>query len=79
MALFAVSPDGASVRPTEEMHHYGIGRHIRALGTDRSGRWVVAAGRDEGGVVMLERVGDGLKLKEVARVEIPHVVVPLWL
>jgi 6-phosphogluconolactonase (cycloisomerase 2 family) len=77
LALFTVSPDGGVVQPAKVPHIWGIGRHIRALDSDPSGRYVVAAGRDEGGVVVLGRTEDGLV--EMARADIPNVVVPLWI
>lgn len=76
LALFSISSDGA-VRPAETPFYWGVGRHVRGLGGN--GRFVVAAGRDEGGVVVLERTGDGTLLTEVARIDIPGVVVPLWM
>lgn len=76
LALFAISPSG-EVRPADTPFYWGVGRHIRGLGGD--GRFVVAAGRDEGGVVVLERKGDGTALEEVVKADIDGVVVPLWM
>lgn len=79
LALFTVSSDGSTIKPASEPFYHGVGRYIRGMGADPSGRWIVAAGRDEGGVVILERIGDGTKLQEVVRVDIPNVIAPLWL
>lgn len=79
LAVFTVSPDGRDVRPADEAFYWGVGSHIRALGASKDGRWVTAAGRDGGGVVVLERKGDGTRLEEVARLDLGMVVVPLWL
>ncbi|WVQ79088.1 hypothetical protein IAT38_001182 [Cryptococcus sp. DSM 104549] len=81
LALFSVSStDGADVQWTKEGWIGGIGRHLRGVGADASGRWVAVLGRDGGGLKMFERVGeDGLELREVARLkEIENAVVPLW-
>lgn len=77
IALFAVSADG-SVRPNG--WYRGVGQHVRALDADPSGRYLATAGRDGGGAVILERVGeDGLELREVARLDLPKVVDALWM
>lgn len=79
LTLYKVSPEGGTVEPLSSPYLWGFGRHLRALEVDPSGRYVCVAGRDEGGVTILERVGeDGMELKEVARLDIPNVVVPLW-
>lgn len=78
LALFGVADDG-SIEGLDQPFYFGIGRHIRALGHDSTSRFIVTAARDHGGVVILERIEDGLKLREVARLGIPNVVVPLWL
>jgi 6-phosphogluconolactonase len=80
LALYAVSPDGGDVQPTKEAFVRGVGRHLRGVAADPSGRWVMVCGRDEGGVKLFERVGeDGLELKEVAKIDIPNTVCPLWM
>ncbi|GFZ51129.1 hypothetical protein JCM24511_08887 [Saitozyma sp. JCM 24511] len=80
LALYAVSPDGGDVKPTKEAFVRGVGRHLRGVAADPSGRWVMVCGRDEGGVKLFERVGeDGLELKEVAKIDIPNTVCPLWM
>jgi 6-phosphogluconolactonase (cycloisomerase 2 family) len=78
LALFEVSNDGETVRPARSPHYWGVGKHIRALEADPRGKYICTAGRDAGGVVILERVGDGTELKEVCRLEVPNVVVPIW-
>jgi 6-phosphogluconolactonase (cycloisomerase 2 family) len=78
LALFKVDENGV-VERTDEGWFWPGGSHLRGLAGDRSGRWVVVAGRDGGGVILLERVGDGLELAEVARIQISDVVAPLWI
>ena len=79
IALFAVHGDGTLERGPQPWF-YGVGKHIRALESDPTGRWVIAAGRDQGGVVMMERKGtEGLELEIIARLQIPNVVVPVWM
>ncbi|WRT63884.1 uncharacterized protein IL334_000810 [Kwoniella shivajii] len=82
MALFSVSQtDGADVVRAPRGWIGGIGKHIRAVEQDESGRYVIATARDTGRVVVLERAGeDGLELQEVARLEgFESTVVPLWI
>ncbi|KIR32568.1 hypothetical protein I352_04993 [Cryptococcus deuterogattii MMRL2647] len=80
LALFSVSPtDGADVRRTEKGWMEGIGRHLRGVGADESGKWVAVLGRDSGGLNIFERDGaDGLDLNEVAKLEVENTVMPLW-
>lgn len=79
IALFAIQSDG-SVERAPKPFYRGVGKHIRALAGNQSGRYIAAAGRDEGGVVILERTGqNGLELSEVARLDLPLVVAPLWM
>jgi hypothetical protein len=57
-----------------------VGKHGRALDGDESGRFIATAARDGGGVVILERVGDGTEVVEVARLpEVENVVDALWM
>lgn len=79
IALFEVSPDGG-VERTEQGWIHGLGKHLRGVAGDKSGKWVVVGARDGGGVTVLERGGeDGLELKEVARLEgVEKVVAPIW-
>jgi 6-phosphogluconolactonase (cycloisomerase 2 family) len=79
IALFEVSASGETVKPARSPHYWGIGKHIRALEGDQTGKYICTAGRDEGGVVILERTGDGTELEEVCRLDVPNVVVPVWL
>ncbi|OCF45114.1 hypothetical protein I317_00916 [Kwoniella heveanensis CBS 569] len=90
IALFKVSPtNGGQVERTKAGWLGGIGKHIRAVEKDnftKDGRFVCVASRDEGRVVILERVDDedgegkGLGLKAVASLDgIEKVVVPLWI
>ncbi|WWC66732.1 uncharacterized protein I206_100637 [Kwoniella pini CBS 10737] len=82
LALFSVSQnDGGDVQRTKEGWIGGIGKHLRAVEQDSTGKYVLVAARDTGRVVILERAGeDGLQLKEVTRLEgIESVVVPLWI
>lgn len=80
LALFSVSStDGADVRRTQKGWMEGIGRHLRGIGADESGKWVAVLGRDSGGLNIFERNGaDGLVLKEVAKLEVENTVMPLW-
>ena len=80
LALFTVSADGSQVQRAPKPHYHGIGRHIRTLAEDETAEYILTAGRDEGGVVMLQRTGDqGLDLQEVARINLPKVVVAVWM
>nr|XP_019048929.1 hypothetical protein I302_02709 [Kwoniella bestiolae CBS 10118]OCF27859.1 hypothetical protein I302_02709 [Kwoniella bestiolae CBS 10118] len=82
LALFSVSQtDGADVQRTQEGWLGGIGKHLRAVEQDASGRYVLVAARDTGRVVVFQRSGEeGLQLSEVARLEgLESVVVPLWI
>lgn len=81
VALFAVSDEDGSVeRVKEQPWIEGVGRHVRGVAADESGKWVLMSGRDGGGVKMFERVGEeGLQLKEVAHIDVENVVCPLWL
>lgn len=80
IALFAVGDDG-SVERTEQGWVDGVGRHLRGMLPDKSGRWVAVAGRDEGGLTIFERdVSEtGLRLDKVAHLDVEQVVVPLWI
>ena len=80
IALFAVNDDG-SVVPTEQGWVHGVGRHLRGMLADKTGRWVAVAGRDGGGLTIFERdlEGTGLRLEKVAHLAVEHVVVPLWI
>ncbi|ODN97479.1 hypothetical protein L198_04046 [Cryptococcus wingfieldii CBS 7118] len=80
LALFSVSPtQGDLISRKEEGWAKGLGRHLRGVSSDASGRWVVVLGRDAGGVKVFERAGeDGLELKEVGRMEVDNTVAPLW-
>ena len=78
LALFEVDDSGESIQPAKSPHYWGIGKHIRALEGDASGEYICTAGRDQGGVVILKRVGDGTELQEVCRLDVPNVVVPVW-
>jgi len=71
IAAFSVDPsDGAKVERTEQGWVRGCGAHLRAMAEDDSGRFVAVAGRNGGGLSVLERVGkDGVRLQEVARLE----------
>ncbi|ORY25516.1 Lactonase, 7-bladed beta-propeller-domain-containing protein [Naematelia encephala] len=80
LALFSVSPDGSQVTRTEQEWVKGVGKHLRGLTVDKTGKWVCCAARNGGGVVIFERVGkDGLELKEVARLDLDTTVAPLWI
>ncbi|WWC58307.1 uncharacterized protein I303_100847 [Kwoniella dejecticola CBS 10117] len=82
LALFSVSQiDGGDVQRTEEGWLGGVGKHLRAVEQDPTGKFVLVAARDTGRVVIFERAGeDGLKLEEVTRLEgLESVVVPLWI
>jgi 6-phosphogluconolactonase (cycloisomerase 2 family) len=76
IAVFEVLQDGR-VNPAPIPHIYGIGKQVRALSSDPSGRYIITAGRDEGGVVVLKR--NKSEFEEVARLDLPKVVVPLWI
>jgi 6-phosphogluconolactonase (cycloisomerase 2 family) len=76
LALFKVDDKG---KVESIGHFYPGGKHLRGLVGDRVGKRVVVVCRDGGGVVVFERVGDGLELKEVARCEVEMGVVPLWM
>lgn len=79
ITLFSVHGDG-SVERTEQGCVEGSGRHLRGMLADKTGRWVAVAGRDGGGLTILERdlEGTGLRLEKVAHLEVELVVVPLW-
>ncbi|KAK6905436.1 hypothetical protein L486_02097 [Kwoniella mangroviensis CBS 10435] len=82
LALFSVSQtDGGDVIRTNEGWLGGVGKHLRAVEQDPSGRYVLVAARDTGRIVVFERSGEnGLQLSEVARLEgVESVVVPLWI
>jgi 6-phosphogluconolactonase len=82
IALFSVSDeDGSKVeRVADQPWIEGVGNHVRGMAADQSGKWVIMAGRDGGGVKMFERVGkEGLNLQEVAHVDLEKVVCPLWI
>jgi 6-phosphogluconolactonase (cycloisomerase 2 family) len=79
IALFAVGADG-TVQRTETGWYRGVGKHVRALDGDKTGRFIATAARDGGGVVILERVGDGTEVVEVARLsDVENVVDALWM
>lgn len=79
IALFRVDDEG-TVSRTDNPFIVTGGKHLRGAGASGDGHWVLVAGRDGGGVVMFERVGeDGLNLKQVARVQLDKVVCPLWI
>lgn len=79
IALFAVDADG-TVQRTETGWYRGVGKHVRALDGDKTVRFIATAARDGGGVVVLERVGDGTEVVEVARLpEVENVVDALWM
>ncbi|WWD16317.1 hypothetical protein CI109_100743 [Kwoniella shandongensis] len=82
LALFSVSStDGGEVERTKEGWYEGIGRHLRGVSGDPSGKYVAVLARNQGGLKVFERVGeDGLQLKEVATMEDVELgVVPLWI
>lgn len=62
---------------TEQGWVEGVGRHLRGMLPDKTGRWVAIAGRDGGGLTILER--SGMRLDKVAHLEVEQVVVPLWI
>ena len=84
VALFSVDPeDGAKVQRTEQGWLHGCGKHLRGMQAEPTGRFVVVSARDGGGVTIVERGGgDGLVVKEVARLEgdgAEKVVAPIWI
>ncbi|WWC85987.1 uncharacterized protein L201_000858 [Kwoniella dendrophila CBS 6074] len=83
LCLFSISQtNGEDVQRTKQGWLGGIGKHLRAVEQDKSGKYLLVAARDTGRIVILERTGedDGLELKEVARLEgLESVVVPLWI
>jgi 6-phosphogluconolactonase (cycloisomerase 2 family) len=79
IALFSVDDDG-QVKRTEQGWVTGVGKHLRGMAADKEGRYVAVAGRDQGGLVLFERDREkGLTLIEVARIDVDHVVCPLWI
>lgn len=79
LALFSVSAqDGSQVTPKAEKFVMGGGKHLRGVASDAEGKWVCVTGRNGGGVVIYERVEEGLR--EVVRYEeIEKPVCPLWI
>ena len=81
VALFSVDPeDGGEVKKTGQGWARGLGKHLRGMEGSADGRYVVVAGRNGGGISVLERVGeDGLEVKKVAGLEgLERVVAPIW-
>lgn len=79
LACFSVSPDGKDVQRTEQGWVMGLGKHLRGVAVDSTGKWVCVVGRDAGGVSILERKGvDGEVLEKVAGVDMELGVCPLW-
>jgi 6-phosphogluconolactonase (cycloisomerase 2 family) len=79
IATFSVDDDG-TVERTEQGWITGVGRHLRGMAADKEGKYVAVAGRDGGGLVIFERdAKEGLRLKEVASIEVDKVVCPLWI
>lgn len=79
LALFAVSPDGAVTRAPNPFVH-GAGRHLRGISTSPDGRYVLVLARDEGGMTMYKRTGEGLGLEQVAKLpQVKLAVVPVWI
>ncbi|WVQ74628.1 hypothetical protein IAR50_004229 [Cryptococcus sp. DSM 104548] len=81
LALFSVSASqGDLVSRTKEGWIYGLGRHLRGIGSDPGERWLVVLGRDRGGVKIFERAGgNGLDLRQVAHLGVDDTVMPLWM
>lgn len=79
IATFSVDDNG-NVERTEQGWITGVGKHLRGMAADEEGKYVAVAGRDGGGLVILERdAKEGLTLKEVASIEVDKVVCPLWI
>jgi len=79
IALFSVDDHG-KVERTEQGWITGVGKHLRGMSTDKEGRYIAVAGRDGGGLTIFERDTEkGLTLKEVAQLDVEHVVCPVWI
>ena len=81
VALFAVDPeDGSKVERTRQGWLKGFGKHIRGANADQTGKYVAIAGRDSGGLTILEWNGEGgMRLEEVARLGVDGVLAPVWM
>jgi 6-phosphogluconolactonase (cycloisomerase 2 family) len=71
MAIFTVKEDGM-VDNVEYV--WPNAKTLRGMSASPDGKWICVAGRNGGGVVMLDR-----DFKEVARLNVPMVTCPVWM